>query len=185
MNSLKGHLLVATPQLMDPNFARTVLLMLEHNEEGAAGVVLNRPTPATVTDIADQVLGEAMGWEKTIHMGGPVTGPLMILHTEEPLADLAPIPGVFSTADAPKIEQMLRQQIEPSMVIANYAGWGPGQLESELAESSWLTLPARPEHIFWAGDTDDLWDALLREIHAGDLTRFLGLRDLPEDPSMN
>lgn len=186
MNSLKGHLLIATPQLIDPNFARTVLLMLEHNEEGAAGVVLNRPTSATVTDIAEQVLGEAMEWDKSIHLGGPVTGPLMILHTEEPLADLTPIPGVFSTADAPKIERMLRLQIEPSLVIANYAGWGAGQLEMEIAEDSWLSLPARPEHVFWAGDADDLWDSVVKEVQAtGDLARFLGLRDLPEDPSVN
>jgi putative transcriptional regulator len=185
MNSLKGHLLVATPRLLDPNFVRTVLLMLEHNEEGAAGVVLNRPTQATVSDIAEQVLDEAMEWDKAIYMGGPVTGPLMILHTDESLGDLNPLPGVFSTADAPKIEQMLRVRIEPSLVIANYAGWGPGQLESEIAEDSWLSLPARPEFVFWDGDAEDLWDAVVKEIHAGDLSRFLGLRDLPEDPSVN
>lgn len=185
MNSLKGHLLVATPTLLDPNFVRTVLLLLEHNAEGAAGVVLNRPTSATVSDIAEQVLDEAFEWDKIIHMGGPVTGPLMILHTDESMGDLNPLPGIYSTADAPKIERMLRSRIEPSVVIANYAGWGPGQLEGEIAEDSWLTLPARPEFLFWAGAVEELWDTVFKEIHAGDLTRILRLRDVPEDPSVN
>ncbi len=185
MNSLKGHLLVATPQLLEPNFFRTVLLIFEHNEEGAAGIVLNRPTDATITDIAQQILNEDFKWDKAINLGGPVSGPLMVLHTNESLGDMPILPGIFSTADAAKLEQILRQMAEPSLIIANYAGWGPGQLENEIAEDSWFSLPARPEHVFWTADADDLWDTVVKEIQSASLPHILGLRHLPDDPSVN
>ena len=78
MESLKGHLLVAARGLLDPNFARTVILMLGHGPEGAAGLVLNRPTdPRTIGEIAEQVFEEEIDWDKPIHLGGPVAGPLV------------------------------------------------------------------------------------------------------------
>lgn len=185
MKSLKGHLLIATPHLMDPNFHRTVLLLFEHTEAGAAGVILNRPTEATITDIAEQVLQESLDWDKPIHLGGPVSGPLMVLHTNEELADLTILPELFSTADAAKIEPLIRDRVEPSLIVANYAGWGPGQLEGEIAEDSWFSLPARVDYIFWDGDADALWDAVIKAVQGGGLPDFLGLREVPEDPSVN
>ena len=74
MNSLKGHLLVATPQLIAAIFTRSVLLMLEHNEEGAMGVILNHLTDATITDVAEKIFEEPFEWEKPIRLGGPVPG---------------------------------------------------------------------------------------------------------------
>ena len=88
MNSLKGHLLIASPDLDAPFFTRTVILMLEHGAEGALGVVINRPTEATVTDIAQKIFeDEPFEWDKTISLGGPVAGPLMVIHTDEEQAD--------------------------------------------------------------------------------------------------
>ena len=184
MKPLKGQLLVAAPKLDDPNFARTVLLMVEHTEDGAAGIVLNRPTEATITDLSEQVFQESFEWEKPINLGGPVAGPLLILHTVEDLADQEVLPGVFSTFISSKIQQLIRRRIEPSLVIANCAGWGPGQLEGEIRSEAWLSMPAKPDHVFWGGAAD-LWDTTLRQIKAADLTRFLGVRGLPLDPSMN
>ena len=184
MKSLKGHLLVATPTLLDPNFARAVLLMFEHSEEGAAGVILNRPTEATVTNISEQVLEEPFAWEKAIHLGGPVPGPLMILHTIEDLADQDVLPGIYSCVEASKVRQLIRSEAEPSLILANYAGWGPGQLEGEIEQDSWLSLSADPRHVFW-DDPRDLWDTVIREIRGNELTRTLGLDGLPPDPSLN
>lgn len=184
MRSLKGHLLVASPNLMSPFFTRTVLLMLDHTSQGASGVILNRPTEATITAVSDQVLQESFVWEKPINLGGPVAGPLMVVHTCEDLADDPILPGVYHSIDAARVEQLIRQQIEPSLIIANYAGWGPGQLEGEIEEDSWLSMPARPEHVFWTEDKD-LWKTVVQEIQSSSLGRYLGLRDLPDDPSVN
>ncbi|CAN5901066.1 YqgE/AlgH family protein [soil metagenome] len=184
MRSLKGHLLVASPNLLSPFFTQTVLLMLDHTSQGASGVILNRPTEATITAVSDQVLQESFDWEKPINLGGPVAGPLMVVHTREDLADDQILPGVFSSIDAARVERMIRQKVEPSLVIANYAGWGPGQLEGEIEEDSWLSMPARPAHVFWASDKD-LWKTVLQEIQSSSLGRYLGLRDLPGDPSVN
>jgi putative transcriptional regulator len=185
MKSLKGHLLVATPELLAPFFTRTVILMFEHSEEGAAGVVLNRPTEATVTDLSEQVFEERFEWAKPIHLGGPVPGPLMVIHTVEGLSDREILGGVYSSIDASHVQQVIRGRTEPSLIVANYAGWGPGQLESEIAEGSWSSAPATAEHVFWAG-AEDLWDAVIKQIHAAPpLAGLLGLRNVPEDPTVN
>jgi putative transcriptional regulator len=184
MNSLKGHLLIASPSLLAPFFTRSVILMLEHNDEGALGVVLNRPTEATVTDISEQVLQEHVEWGKPINIGGPVQGPLMVIHTDADLADQEVLPGVYSSIDATKIQQLVRRQADPCLILANYAGWGPGQLEGEFGVDSWLTLPATVEHVFW-GEATDLWEVVVQAVNAKKLSEFLGIRDVPPDPRLN
>jgi putative transcriptional regulator len=184
MKSLKGHLLVATPRLVDPNYHRTVLLMFQHTETNAAGVVLNRPTGATVSDISEQVLPEPCDWEKPINLGGPVEGPLLILHQIEELSDHVMIPGVYGTFDSSKIREILQLRAEPSLIVANYAGWGPGQLEAEIEEESWLDLPATSEYVFW-DDARDLWETVVKQINAEQLSRVLGISELPGDPTLN
>jgi len=183
MTSLKGHLLVAAPELLDPNFARSVLLIFEHTKQGAAGVILNRPTVATITDISEQVFSEEFDWEKPINLGGPVLGPLLVLHETQSLSDQEILEGLFSTIDATKVQVLLRQRVEPSLIIANYAGWGPGQLEAEIKEGSWLLTPATIEMVFTADD--ETWDAIVQEIDANRISKILGIREVPDDPSMN
>lgn len=183
-NSLKGRLLIATPQLVDPNFCRTVLLLFEHSKEGAAGVVLNRATEMTVSDVSGQLLEETINWDKTIHLGGPVPGPLMALHGDEDLADRETIEGLYLTVEAQKLRSVLERQVEPSLIVANYAGWGPGQLDRELKEDSWYHLPATVGHVFWE-ETTDLWAHVVREINRGRIRDLLGTDDLPEDPTVN
>jgi putative transcriptional regulator len=184
MNSLKGHLLVAKPTLLAPFFTRAVILMLEHNEEGALGVVLNRTTDATVADIADQILPEPLDWGQPISLGGPVPGPLMVIHTVEGLGDQEVIPGVYSTAEADSVRELLLQRVEPCLVVANYAGWGPGQLEGEIGEDSWFCLPATARHVFW-DDAADLWESVVDEGQSIDLVRILGVRRVPPKPDLN
>src|SRR4051794_33409137 len=115
MNSLKGHLLIASPSLLAPFYTRTVILMLEHSEEGALGVVLNRPTSATITDISEQVFGDRLEGEKPIYLGGPVPGPLMVIHGDEGLADQEVLAGVYSSIDAAKVQEVLRRKADPSL----------------------------------------------------------------------
>ena len=184
MKSMKGRLLVATPQLDDSTFGKTVLLMFEHSPAGAAGVILNRPTEANVSDIAEQVFDEPDDWDKTVHLGGPVPGPVMLLHTVEELGDQEVFPGVYNTVDAKKVKELVKRRPEPSLILANYAGWGPAQLEGEFAGGSWVSHTATLEWIFWESDRD-LWDVLQRAIRSADWIDLLGVREIPNDPKMN
>ncbi len=184
MRSLKNHLLIASPSLVDGFFQRTVILMLDHGEEGAAGIVLNRKTEASLSDVAETIFNEPFDWDKPLNLGGPVPGPLMVIHKEEGLADQEILDGVFNTIESTKVREVLLGRPDPCLLIANYSGWGPGQLENEFGVDSWLTLPATPDHVFW-DDPRELWDVVVKEVNARKLSDFLGLREIPSDPSLN
>lgn len=184
MSSLKGHLLIASPELTSPFFGGSVTLMLEHGEHGAMGITLNRPTGTTIADIADDVFGEPFEWDKAIHLGGPVPGPLMVVHADDGLADAEVIPGVFVTVEADKLRDLLRGRPEPSLIVVNNAGWAPGQLEGEFGRDAWLTLPATSEYLF-EFDPAELWDIVLKAAGTQSLADFLGLKGVPDDPSLN
>jgi putative transcriptional regulator len=183
-HSLKGYFLVAAPSLVTPFFTRTVILMLEHNEQGAMGLVLNRPTEATVAQVAEQVFEDELPWDKAIHLGGPVPGPLQVVHTLEHLADQTILDGVYSSLEPSKVEAILRAREEPAIVLANYSGWGPGQLESEMAEDSWLICPANEELVF-TDDVSGMWELVVRQIRTRQLSDMFGVATVPEDPSVN
>ncbi len=183
-NSLKGQFLVASPTLETPFFSKTVILMFEHNEQGAMGVVLNKPTQATVADVAEQVFSESLDWDKQIHLGGPVPGPLLVVHTLPHLADQMLIDGVFSSFEPSKVEAILRAREHPCLVMANYSGWGPGQLENEMAENSWLTWPATGDLVF-ADEHADLWNEVVRQIRGAQLKEMFHVEHVPNDPTFN
>lgn len=183
--SLKGQLLVAAPRLESPLFARSVILLLEHSAaEGARGVILNLPTTATMTDLAGKLFDDDFVWDKPLLLGGPVAGPLVVLHNREDMADLKIAPGIYLALDSTKSQQLIGDETEPSLVIANFSGWEPGQLESELDQEVWLTAPADSDHVFFGGDRD-IWRSTLGEISAAKLKQMLNLRELPDDPSVN
>jgi putative transcriptional regulator len=184
MQSLKGHLLIATPQLDTPMFAQAVILMLEHTTEGAMGVILNQPISTLITDLAGRIFEEDFEWDKPLHLGGPVPGSLIVLHTLEDLGDQEILAGVFVTLEPSTVQQIIRQRPEPSLVIANYSAWGPGQLEEEFHWDSWITLPATSDRVFWTGEKD-LWKVVVGEVNAKKLSEFLGLKTRPADPRLN
>lgn len=184
MKSLKGHFLIASKSLTDPNFVRSVLLMIEHTDLGAAGVILNRPTGATLAEVSEKVFDEPDDWEKPIYLGGPVPGPLMALHSIEHLADQSVVEGLFTTVDPDKIRALIQLRVEPSLFIANYAGWGGGQLEIELTQDSWRFIPAEASIALEGGDVS-MWDSLIRKVSDNLLAGALKLGDLPHDPSLN
>ena len=143
MNSLKGQLLIATPQLLAPIFTRSVILMLEHNEEGAMGVILNQPINTTITDLAGKIFEDGFEWDKPLSLGGPVPGPLMVIHTFEDLADAEVLPGIFHTLEASRVQEVIGRRPEPSLIIANYSGLGTGAARRRV-RLGFLAHPARP-----------------------------------------
>jgi putative transcriptional regulator len=184
MQSLKGQLLIATPQLSSPMFSRSVVLILDHSDEGAMGVIVNQPISTTISDLAGKVFDEDFEWNKPLHLGGPVPGSLLVIHTMQVLGGQEISPGVFVTLDASSVQELIRERVEPSLVIANYAGWGPGQLEGEFNWDSWITLPATSEHVFWTGEKE-LWNVLVSQVNARKLSDFLGLKTHSVDPTWN
>ncbi|MBN1911799.1 MAG: YqgE/AlgH family protein [Pirellulales bacterium] len=183
MKSLKGQLLVATPHLPDENFFRTVVLMVEHNANGALGVVLNRPASQSVAELWEQVSEEPCTSPQKIHFGGPVSGPLMAVHTDRNLAEMEILPGVFLAAQKGNLDQLVRQEEHPFRVFLGHSGWGGGQLEGELEHGSWLITPATIEYVFFADD--NLWETVARHIGDTVLLEALKIDHLPQDPSVN
>jgi putative transcriptional regulator len=181
VDSLRGQLLVAAPSLLDPNFSRTVVLIAEHNEEGAMGVVLNRESELEVADAAP-VLGDLVEPGELVHAGGPVQPTAVVILAEfessEHAATLV-VDGVgFVSAEADF--ESLPGEVSRVRVFAGLAGWGPGQLESELEREDWIVEPATVEDVF-AGDADSLWSAVL-ERKGG---QYALVARMPPDPSLN
>jgi len=141
-SSLKNHFLVAQEELTDSNFSRSVVFIFEHGPEGAAGVVINKPSKLTIEELSDKIYSSKIEWDKPILIGGPVSGPLLVVHQDSDWADDEISQEVFRTVDPDKIRHILESQLEPSVLIANYAGWGPNQLEAEIEEGAWAILEA-------------------------------------------
>jgi putative transcriptional regulator len=181
VRSLRGQLLVAGPGLHDPNFRRTVVLLGEHGEDGAMGVVLNRPTEISVADAAPP-LAALVDDDAVVYIGGPVEPRAVVV-----LADFEDPAGAgsivldtvgFLPSDVEDADQV--GPIRAARVFAGYAGWASGQLEGELDEGSWLVLPARADDVF-RSDPDRLWSDVLRR--EGGALAVLSL--LPDDPRVN
>lgn len=181
MASLKGKLLIASPTLVDGNFARAVVLIAEHGEEGAMGLILNRPSEAMVAESVEE-LGDVVGAGETVYVGGPVqTDAVMVLaEFDEPkLAAALVVADVgFLPAEADLAE--LSGRTRRARVFAGHAGWGPGQLESELEEGSWIVADADADDAF-DDDPEDLWGVVL-ERKGGP---YALLARIPDDPSVN
>jgi len=171
---LRAHLLIASPRLAD-YFRRSVVLVLEHNEEGAMGVVLNRPSDALVRNaVPDLVhLGEL---DDIVQVGGPVQPQAVIVlgEFEQPEDASRIVAGELGVVDPDRADAELRR----ARVYAGYAGWAPGQLEAELEEDAWIVEPIDPDDPF---REDDLWPAALAR-KGGE---YALLARMPPDPSLN
>ena len=180
MQSLRGHLLVAGPSLLDPNFLRTVVFVGEHNEEGAMGVVLNRPSSLSVGE-AVPPLAELAGADELVYIGGPVQPEAIVVLGDFAEPARAAVPVLGSVGFLPgEVDEELAAGINRARVFAGYAGWGPGQLESELAEPSWIVEPALPDDVF-SDEPEALWSRVLRRKGGP----FAVLALMPMDPSRN
>lgn len=180
--SLRGQLLLASPTLVDPNFLRAVVLIAEHTEEGAMGLVLNRPAASTVGEAVPDLAWLA-GDEERVYVGGPVAETAVIVLAEFDRPEVAgalvadDLGFVGADADDP---DALDGAVRRARVFAGHAGWGPGQLEGELAEEAWIVEPPRREEIF-AEDADALWGSVLRRKGR----RYALLSTMPLDPTLN
>jgi putative transcriptional regulator len=184
MASLEGHLLLASRRLVDPNFIHAVVLLIEHNASGAVGVVLNRPTSKTVRELWRQVGDSPCESPRPVHLGGPVSGPIMALHTLVDLAEMEIVPGLFFAARKPNLDDLVRRADDhPFKLFVGHAGWGPGQLESEIQEGAWQTAPATLDAVF--DDADDLWQRLVEHLEGISLPGILRIKHVPPDPSVN
>jgi putative transcriptional regulator len=182
MESLRGKLLLAGPVLKDPNFDRSVVFIAEHTEDGAMGLVLNRPSSATVAEAVPDLTWVA-GDDDPVYVGGPVApnGVIVLAEWEDPTQavvlvddDLGFVPGDAEDADA------LAAAVRRARVYAGHAGWGPGQLEAELAEEAWIVEPPLRDELF-SDDAEGLWSAVLRRMGR----EFALLSTMPPDPSLN
>lgn len=180
MRSLRGQLLVAGPALVDPNFRRTVVLIGEHGEEGAMGIVLNRVSGVLVEDAVPPMSALA-GPEEPVYLGGPVQPQAVLVLADFADPDAANVlveTAGFLPGEIDDVSEL--GELERIRVFAGYAGWAPGQLEGELAEGSWIVLDARASDIF-TDKPDQLWAEVLRR--GGPAHAVLAL--LPEDPRVN
>jgi putative transcriptional regulator len=183
MKSLQAHLLVATPELRDPNFARTVVLLIGHNEEGAMGLVLNRPSETTIKDAWEQACESNCRRIDPVRVGGPCPGPLMALHQKPLLSNARIMDEVFLTQTPSLMEQLVEETDGAVRFFVGYAGWGPEQLEDELADGAWLAMPATAELVFPQVELD--WDQLLQRAGSVNFYASLGFQHIPPDPHLN
>ncbi len=176
-----GRLLVASPSLVDPNFRRAVVLMLEHSAEGALGVVLNRPTPLIAREALPESLADRMPEGEHVYQGGPVQPEAVIVLADfEDPTEAASI--AFDTVGVLDPDAGV-ENVAPVRAIrayGGYAGWGDGQLEGEVEQEAWIDAPCGLEDVF-TDDPDGLWSRVLDR--KGGSYRLVAR--MPEDPSLN
>ena len=180
MESLRGRLLISSGGLYDPNFRHTVVLIGEHDADGALGVVLNRALNVTVEQ-AVPPLNDLVPPGESLFQGGPVQldSPLLLAEVADPeLLDTLVFGSVGFLAG--EVSADIRPSILRARVFTGYSGWGPGQLEAEMAVDSWIIEPARADDVF-TDAPDLLWSRVIKR--KGPEYRMLSR--MPHDPSMN
>lgn len=166
LSSLAPTLLVAMPQLEDPNFHRSVVLLCEHADEGAMGLVINRATETLASDIVQLEPPPEHDSGIEVWIGGPVDPSRGWLLLSDDLGDAVEVgPGIYLSAS----RDVLRRVIEAHDLarrcrfLVGYAGWGPKQLDQELAASAWLTVPVEKSLLFET-PPDDMWEVAIRRL---------------------
>jgi putative transcriptional regulator len=165
-------LLLAMPQVLDPFFHRSVVLLLHHEDEGSFGFIVNRPTGIRISEI---LKGMDVGWrgqdEAVAYFGGPVQPQLgTVLFSPVLAGDADPedtatevVPGLALTQHIGDLSRLAEDPPDRFRLILGYAGWGEGQLMEEILRNDWLTAPASSELIF-TPDPEQIWDAALRSV---------------------
>lgn len=168
---LTGQLLVAMPGMGDPRFAHAVIFIADHSDKGAMGLIVNKPaTDVSVSDVLDSIDAgtDPADCELPVHMGGPVeTGRGFVLHSDEYQSTMQTMrmgEGFAVTATQDILDDIAAGQGPArAMLMLGYAGWGPDQLESEIAQNGWLTCAATRETVFELPN-EEKWSAALRSL---------------------
>jgi len=174
---LNGKLLIAMPEMADPRFTHAVIFLCAHSEEGAMGLVVNKPTDdVRLSDLLDQldITRDAEARDLPVHFGGPVEhGRGFVLHDygyHSSISTLDVTDEFAMTATLDILEDLAQGRGPGHALIAlGYAGWGPGQLESEIAQNAWLICDADPELVFTIPDSTK-WEAALKKLGVNALT---------------
>ena len=187
----RGRLLVATPMLDDPNFDRSVVYMVEHHDEGALGLVLNRPSGEELVDPLEGWV-TAQSEPSRVFSGGPVEPDALIALArlehrvtagsadDEDTSYLAPLTGDIASADLAADPALVIGRINALRVFRGYAGWEPGQLEAEIESGSWIVVDSESSDVF-TSDPDTLWRSVLRRQPG----RLGWLAEAPDDLASN
>jgi putative transcriptional regulator len=162
-------LLLSMPQMHDPNFEQSVVLLCDHTDQGAFGLVLNRPTTTAAAEVVTLDPPLDAGHGPLLWTGGPVEPERGWILLGAALDDVEPgdatevAPGVFLSTSLDVLRRVIQAPPRRTRVLTGYAGWGPGQLDEELSSSAWLTVDIDPELIF---DTpaDEMWDRAIRRL---------------------
>lgn len=172
MDSTRGKLLIATPSLYD-FFRRSVILMIEHTDQGAFGIVLNRLAEATIEEAVPD-LSDVAGASEPLRIGGPVATESVVVLGEfdDPAASPQLVVGGVGIVNPEETEPVSRAR-----VYAGHSGWGPGQLDAELEREAWIIAPALGDDPF----EEDIWSVVARR-RGGE---YALLATMPDDPSMN
>lgn len=170
----RGRFLIAARTLLDPNFGRTVVLLVDYDEKGAMGLIINRPTPVKLARLLPE-LKPLKQRQETVYLGGPVgrESLLLLIRISRPLDEMRPVcRGVQVSASIKLLERLSKDDelAEDFRGYAGYAGWGPGQLDAEVARGDWLIIPAEAETVF-DSDPAQVWETLLKKSDV----RFAGL----------
>lgn len=183
-----GKLLVAAPSLSDPNFRHTVVLMLGSSTEGAVGLVLNRPSDRSIREMWEAVFKKNVETDNLLYIGGPVFGPLMLIHAQPDLADIEVFPGLYFSNRKDAIETIIENDVRPYKLFVGNASWGGSQLARELDESVWYLLPATRDMVFGEdvfSDETELWQNTLSLAGAFALQYVTGHPIWTHDPLLN
>jgi putative transcriptional regulator len=187
MHSLAGQFLLASRRLNDPNFQQTIILIVQHGKDGALGLVLNRPMEVSIREACEEGLEIHCEAEGVLHQGGPCEGPLMTLHSHVEAMHFGAddrcnvLDGLYFSTRQDELEWLLRLEHPKAIFFLGYSGWGPGQLEGELANGAWVVAPATVQNVFNAVKSGQWLKLLTQASLRGRVKPEL----IPDDPSVN
>lgn len=189
---LKGKLLLATPNLVDSNFAKTVIAVVHHGNEGTTGLVLNTPVDTKNRQDIKAAWANAFGQQvefkmDRLYIGGPMPCGLMVVHSDARFSENEILPGVYVTSNKQSLSEIVLQRDSPYRCFAGYSGWVEGQLEYEINHGGWYICENSYEVMFHDGEPKQFWECQLKKWTESLLSRSLNLniKHIPPDPSVN
>ena len=186
LRTLEGQLLIASPQMEDPRFRRAVILLLHYDDDGAMGIILNQRLPEGA-GAHWEVLGDSIEiGDHRAYFGGPMPGSITVLHDVQSDRSHTPQGRIYVLQKHEQLDKLLRvlDKNESVQFFVGHAGWASGQLESEIADGSWLSIPASPDFVF-NHDQNDMWMSAMREAGLSFYREVLGIEEFPADASLN
>jgi len=187
----QGCILVASPTWSNELYARSVCLLVHHGKEGSVGIFLNRSLSDSPAELwkhlaVDNLAGDnkSAGSARTLHFGGPMSGPVIALHNRPDLAEYTPVDGVYVAAQLENLQQLVQADSEAEVrIIVGQAAWQPGELDNELRQGKWLPLPISPQLVF--SNEDEMWVRAMRQIGNHFVASITGATGQPASVLLN